>query len=580
MNVGNEPEGLGFYLYVGKDRKNANKLRLKFQSHMRELFDYRGVYFQTHILDGMELCVATDAESQPHGFQSTQLIGRKFDRNVTITRQKASLTVDLDWASSIPVYYSKPLGIISTEYRILVETSLEATKLGQIDYAGIGTLMKFGHNVSSETMWQNIRRLQFDETIVAKPEQELGIDKNSNKLPFGPKRNLPTNKLLAEFHELNSEIIANSVSSMERVLIPLSSGYDSRLILAGAANNREACSKLVAGTYGHKFGLEVRAGQRLAEEVGIPWHHIEIDESFLSTDILKRTGIQFFSTLHMHGMYQHLFARRLLAESRSELGSGFITGFMTGVPAGQHVRKLAPFFQDRERPDLFGALASFPQSGLWSDQDISNLTRGSGWKDQVESIVSDQRSQLPGLGPARDSTFYDSITRQARFIGYHPQVLGTYGPAISPHMDPRYVKFMFELPDKLFSGRAFLEEYFSKFHPNLAKIPSNSKLISPLGRGRLLSALRLLVTAVGRMGVPPPSFFASDVNPEFDAFAYQRRGLASFDPLMRASHGDLDFEAIQMRAREMLAQKDYRKMERFTYPQSLAFELGHLSQLD
>lgn len=574
-----EPEGLGFYIYVGTDRTVADLLSSKFEIHMRELYDYRGVHFNKHVVDGLHLYVASDIESRPGASADIQLIGRKSERNVTITRNKTSLSVSTDWVSSVPVYYSKHLGIVTTEYRVLLETSHRATKLGKIDHSGIGTLMKFGHNVSGETMWQNVKRLQFDETLVAEADQGLRIFQNANKLSFGPIRNLPQEKLLAEFHELNTEIIANSVSTMQRVLFPLSSGYDSRLILAGAANDKGIASKLVAGTYGHKSGLEVRAGQRLAEEIGIPWHHIELDESFLSAKTLSKTGIQFFSTLHMHGMYQHLFAQRLIDRSKSEPGSGFITGFMTGVPAGQHVPKLAPFFKADERPDLSGALASFPQSGLWGDADISALIRDNGWKDLIEVALNSLLQKLPGLGPARDSAFFDSITRQARFIGYHPQVLGTYGPSISPHMDPRYIEFMFQLPDKLLSGRAFLEEYFLTYHPKLAKIPSNSRRMSPLGGGRFMSALRLLTTVADRAGVPHPRFLTADIDPEFDANAYERKGLDSFNPLIIASHEELSFEQIQVKARETMTKLNYRGMEKFTYPQSLAFELEHLSQL-
>ena len=57
-----------------------------------------------------------------------------------------------------------------------------------------------------------------------------------------------------------------------QIVVPLSGGYDSRLVLAGlvAAGYRD----LVTFTYGQPGSGEVRVSQRTAAALGVPWHGV------------------------------------------------------------------------------------------------------------------------------------------------------------------------------------------------------------------------------------------------------------------------------------------------------------------
>lgn len=58
-------------------------------------------------------------------------------------------------------------------------------------------------------------------------------------------------------------------------VVPLSGGYDSRLLLTLLA--RRGYGPLSAYTYGHPDSHEVRLAERVARELGVPWHFVPYD---------------------------------------------------------------------------------------------------------------------------------------------------------------------------------------------------------------------------------------------------------------------------------------------------------------
>lgn len=120
-------------------------------------------------------------------------------------------------------------------------------------------------------------------------------------------------------------------------VVPLSGGWDSRLILASLWDR--GVRNIVTYTYGVKDSFEVEAAQHVAKTLGLDWHFVEYDAECLSAFWRKEVQ-QFFKT-ESRGAFsiqeQELFALLHLKE-QGVIHSGYIAvpGYCGDLLAGSY----------------------------------------------------------------------------------------------------------------------------------------------------------------------------------------------------------------------------------------------------
>jgi hypothetical protein len=139
-----------------------------------------------------------------------------------------------------------------------------------------------------------------------------------------------------ELFELNRALVRRSLADAEDIILPLSSGYDSRMIFSVLSNEKDLLAKTRCFTYGSSGSIEVEGGRRLSKLKGIEWHHVDLPCRFLTRRYLEDISNIFGASLHMHGMYQLEFFNEIKAKYGVSSATRLTSGFMTGVPAGQH----------------------------------------------------------------------------------------------------------------------------------------------------------------------------------------------------------------------------------------------------
>lgn len=476
-------------------------------------------------------------EAQPHSEASIYVMcGATNDRHLVIHQRASSLEISTDWAGSMPAYYfhANEGAVITSEYVLASKLLLGIGEKRHWDLYALGNVLKYSHPLGSETPNVGIKRQSVGEVLALNTlDGQLSFSRASQLARHQPRtRTKDLDELLRNFHKLNIEITRDSLGTESRILLPLSSGYDSRLVLAAVREIPELRSNVLTATYGPRDSIEVRAARELSSICGLEWHHVEISDAFLDQNYLREIGHKFGGTLHAHGMYQLLFWD--LLDSEIGLSDTTVTsGFMTGVPAGQHLTKLRRFFETSER-NLIGALEAFSQAKYWTDSEVVKITKDEWSREKVQNELSDL-NRILSPEPDLASIQFDIFTRQSRFIAYYPDTLSLRTSVKSPHMDPRYKEYLWSLPPELLRGRTFITQYFRKFHPDLASIPSNSHQFSRLG-SRGVATLILLGRALGTY-LPKVWYPGAwrDVPIRFDEIAAEARGLESLWPLFADS---------------------------------------------
>lgn len=404
------------------------------------------------------------------------------DRFLKVVLCGDTISCESDYAGTVPYYYSKTGSLVISNFMAIVEAAIGVSEY-EIDFAALYAFVKFGHNLWDETVYTNVgagtpsSKSLFGATVTLHPSSTIW---NSSFLPtLDSEPSFQLEKKLLELRDLNTDLVKESLRGSQQVVLPLSSGLDSRLVLAGISEDKKLRDRTLAVTYGPHQSIEVKSAKRLAEESGVRWAHINLPLNFLSDKYLSGTSLIFGTSMHMHAMYQMEFTSELRRRKLIDSDAVFTSGFMTGVPTGQHVSKLGHRKTELD-PKVF--LGSFSQSQYWSRKELQNLFGNYSYSG--DELVSQKLRSVPTVyssNPYKQSILLDIWTRQRNFISYHPRTLELSHSVASPHMRVEWPTFFFDLPNSWLWKRRMVQEFFLKHYPRLAAIPTNSENFSKLG---------------------------------------------------------------------------------------------------
>ena len=338
---------------------------------------------------------------------------------------------------------------------------------------------------------------------------------------------LSDRRVARELFELNQELVEEALAPYDEVVLPLSSGYDSRMIVAACGKSQNLRKKVRCFTYGAAGTIEVESARRVCARLGIKWQRVELPLKFLGPAYTEEILSIFGSSLHAHGMYQLEFFDTIQPSlMRGEIA--LTSGFMTGVPAGQHNSKLQI---DTLEVDLSRCMDNFSQSQTFTQDILLELPIF-----RREMSASHERRfrsafDLFSGRPRQKAIMFDVWTRQRNFIGYYPRTLEWRVPVVSPQMTPEYANFFLSLSDDHLDDRKAVELMFRHHYPEVACIASNSngyRAINGVGENTFVYLARVL-RRLGLNRMVPAAY--RNVMLSLDGPALRKTGRSSFYPL-------------------------------------------------
>ena len=466
------------------------------------------------------------------------------DRYLVVQIENNQVKFSSDYAGSIPTFYSFRNGFSASNIENCVLKSSRFNN-DDIDFESVYGLLRFGHLIWDETCWKHIKQLLPNRDSIVDLRNSIVLGKRNEKTFVVEERQHQSLKATAdELYELNKCLVRNSLKNCESIVLPLSSGYDSRMIFSALAEDRDLKDKLSCFTYGNRGSLEVDAARDLCKMAEVQWSHLELPARFLRKKYLMDTADIFGSSMHMHAMYQIEMVENLRSKDLIFRNSTFTSGFMTGVPAGQHNRLLGI---NGPISSLCEAMDNFSQSKVWSRNALEEMTvfRGREFEESCEAKFQKAFNDFDGEIHQK-SILFDIWSRQRNFISYHPRVLEWFHPIASPHMNPEYINFFLSLsPDQLIDRRA-VQAMFKVKYSRYSKIPSDSNLLGGVGP-KFKTLLYFMPQILTKFGLDTNSFFGyQSGNSKFDLRAICDAKSESFFPLLEENrkNGLTDFIAM------------------------------------
>jgi hypothetical protein len=232
----------------------------------------------------------------------------------------------------------------------------------------------------------------------------------------------------------------------------------------------------------------------------------------------------------MHGMYQLEFYEQIKLHYGIPESSALTSGFMTGVPAGQH-NGLLGIKNNVTR--LTQAMDRFSQSKAWDEAKLKKLQIF----NNIDYIELAEFRFRAAFNRFEGETFqkavmFDVWTRQRNFISYYPRTLEWLTPVISPHMNAEYANFFMSLNYEHLFDRNSVELMFSRHYSEIARIASNSNGLMAIDN-RSETALLFASKVLQKLNMPNPLPKIYQCKPfDFDTKAIQISQLEAFFPLL------------------------------------------------
>jgi len=362
------------------------------------------------------------------------------DRNIVLSLENNTITIENDWLGSIPIFYNSKENIVSTIANFCLKDKT-------IDEEGLSNFCEFGYSVFEQTIFKDVKFMRYYSKLI--------ISNNGIKIEY--KEDPVLSMLFLEKGYDEDEVInlmQSYVSSIESkidgdIVLPTSGGYDSRL-LNYLIKDKDRIRNFTYGiSKDQSKSTEVVHAKKISEIYNTKWEQIELNDYHSYID--KWFYIYGFST-HLHGMYHIEFYKKILVNNKLSKPS-LLSGIFGDVWAG------SINYKDINKPQDMINLGY--THGLNLNLKFLNIKSETKIKDRVFSEIKEY------LKSDKGKTVF-TIRMKIILISYLTQIPEYFGmPAWTPFLNFEIVKAILNLNKDRRKARIWQKDFFKRVGLNL-----------------------------------------------------------------------------------------------------------------
>jgi hypothetical protein len=468
-----------------------------------------------------------------------------------------------DWLGSIPVFHTK-IG----DGRIA--STLEPVTVAAAGYTpddfflpGLVSLLINGHYLSDWTLYKDMKVIPPDSASTW-DEKGFSVKQLWSVQPTQSRWEAGWDDLVDEMHEMSRKAVTDALKTQSRWILPLSSGLDSRLIAAVAA---EVGVDATAYAWGAPNTTDVVYSRQIAKTLGFPWKRIDLPDNFLKK-YTHHWANWFGSTMHFHGMYQMAFLDEIVLEPSAPI----ISGFIGDVLAGDSIKELVEVHSSRKSYQL--------ESDWYCHWTVNEVRSHAKFPlaDALEANAEELKKQIDSLPGAfyQKLQFLELHNRQRHFTSFQATLADYWRGVANPFMSRDYARFCLSIPRMALDNRQLLSGVFRRYYGRLAVIPGTYAQEPFILTGKYLLLRKIAGAILPALHKGPLKGFGN-VQLRMDIASVQSTGKAALWPLFDTLDQLAEWVDIEQLERDyqtiMRSQKDIRPLRRLQSVQTLAFRL-------
>ncbi|KUK78733.1 MAG: hypothetical protein XD94_1648 [Mesotoga prima] len=396
--------------------------------------------------EGEELYSPAGSAVQPSTIEDFERLGITY-----VLKNREGIKIYTGIARQVPLYLD------SKQKQVTDQPFYEAH---EIDEESIVDLLAFGYVTGISTLLKSVTQFRAGKKVLVKNESETlsdileGIPKTNQQF----RSDVFSKRLETVLEEVFDE--ASLISKDRTIVVPLSGGYDSRLL--ACLLRKAGIENVICVNYGVKGAgkVESNPSREAASRLGYKWHYVEYTVKDLLNEMSTQEFENYFRVSHGFVSTPHVqeyLLMKKLYESFPGQKFTFAPGHSADFSAGSHITPMVLKANKSKRLDLLvsATLAKhFTLRKLPVPSEIYERVRR-----QLETLVS------YGLEPYMAFETWNWFERQSKFIVNSIRLYEFFGHNWwLPFWDRRFIEFWFTVPveqkkSKLFYDR-FVEQMF------------------------------------------------------------------------------------------------------------------------
>jgi len=365
-----------------------------------------------------------------------------------------SVLISNDVLGALPLFYTSVHGvpIVSACEEVL----LMAHGRVSLSPLALTNFLLYAGNVGTYTLWEGIKKLYANRVLHIK---STGFEQiHQSPLKFRKIEGDP----VEEMKRATEELVRDYTEPLENVYLPLSSGHDSRLILAYMERPERIRARSYPVSWPADKSWEVAIPKRSAEIYGVTDHGVldfEQDYSRWTRDAIEYWGTSMSATqVYLYGATELMY--------RKAMGIPAISGVIGDVLAGMGVEQARGWIT---HPSSSNALY---HTVLYGHE--------KGWTPRCLDQCLTFNCMQYGVGKAGariwEETEGNWLTRAALIRLRDHEIpaitnpwaaVDIWGSLVTPYYDRGYIEFMLSLPYDVLKDRRGQKELFARYLPDL-----------------------------------------------------------------------------------------------------------------
>jgi asparagine synthase (glutamine-hydrolysing) len=274
--------------------------------------------------------------------------------------------------------------------------------------------------------------------------------------------------MCSEFNDVVLEVMENTINSLNnrQVVVPLSGGYDSRLIVSLLRYyNYE---NVICFTYGMVDNFEAISAKKIAQELGYKWIFIDLNikeqQNFYKSDEFP-SYLEYADTVDSVPYYQGLSAVKYLKEKNLvDSDAIFINGNSGDFITGGHISNFYQYCNSNVSDNIAYNKIIDKYYSLWGYLKIS---------DNINEIIKKIKGNHKRLENEHNVNinicdfiyYYEFINRQSKFVIQGQKVYEYYGYEWRiPLWDLKMIEFWNSVPNNYKNGQFLYKKTIEKYN--------------------------------------------------------------------------------------------------------------------
>lgn len=386
-----------------------------------------------------------------------------------IGKNATNLFAAVDIVRSIPLFYSLHQGM----FYISDDAEWVRKQVGnnQFDPVSEEEFQLTGYVTGSETLFPDVKQLQAGEYLKVNVTDE-GISLSRNRYytfsHYEPEK-FDEERLLKELDLVTENAMKRLIehANGRQIVIPLSGGYDSRLIAAKLC--QLGYKNIISFTYGIPGNKDSAISKSIALSLNLDWYFVEYNddkwkEAWQSSEFWNYMywATNWCSIGHVQDW---LAVKELKSENIIDDQAIFVPGHSGDFVAGSHIPEEAFLKNSFNKSDISAALF----------QDHYKITpirlvrrRQKFWTDRIQKQLISGKKILP-WEYADLYEKWDWQERQSKFICNSVRVYEHFGFNFwLPLWDEKFVRFWEQIPLQLRQERRWYNEFVDDLYKNIS----------------------------------------------------------------------------------------------------------------